>query len=69
MVPWIAFYHGERELAAVTLRGTFPGEIADTVDLLAYERGIPEDAIRVIQEDRPLRSAAPVSKTKSKTAK
>jgi hypothetical protein len=69
MVPWIVFYHGERELAAVTLQGLFPGEIRETIALLACERGVPEDAIRVALEDRPLRSAAPVSKTKSKTAK
>ncbi len=60
MVSWIVFYHGERELAAITLRGTFPGEIRATAELLAYECGIPADAIRVALEDRPLRARVPV---------
>lgn len=54
MVPWAVFYYGENELAAVTLRGLFPGEIMATTKLLAYEHGIPRDAIRVVREDRPL---------------
>lgn len=55
MVPWIVFYHGEQELASCTLQGSFPGEVQATVELLAGERGLPEEAIRVVLEDRPLR--------------
>lgn len=69
MVPWIVFYHRGQELAAVTLQGLFPGEIRATIELLAGERGIPSQEISVSLQDRPLRSAAQASKTKSKTAK
>ena len=62
MVQWIVFYHGKQELAAVTLQGMFPGEIRATIELLAHERGIPQDAISVSLQDRPLRSSPPVSK-------
>lgn len=62
MAPWIVFYHKKQELLAVTLQGLFPGEIRQTVELLAYERGIPSQEISVSLQDRPLRSAAPVSK-------
>lgn len=62
MVPWVVFYHGKRELAAITLQGLFPGEIRATIELLAYENGITQDAISVSLQDRPLRSAPPVSK-------
>lgn len=72
MVPWIVFYHKKQELLAVTLRGLHPGEIRQTIELLAYERGIPSQEISVSLQDRPLgpphrsgpppRSATPVSK-------
>lgn len=62
MVQWVVFYHRGRELAAVTLRGLFPGEIRETIALLAYEHGIPSQEISVSLQDRPLRSVAPVSK-------
>ena len=55
MVPWVVFYHGKEELAAVTLDGLFPGEILATKELLAYERGITQDSISVSLQDRPLR--------------
>ena len=41
-----------RELCAYTIRGTFPGERAATVELLAGENGIPEDQIAVTIERR-----------------
>jgi hypothetical protein len=49
---WIVFYHGEKELAAYTVRGTFSGEMAATIGLLSYEHNIPEDSIRVTYETR-----------------
>ncbi len=49
---WIVFYHGERELSACTVRGSFPGEIAATKELLAHENGIPCESIRVAVESR-----------------
>lgn len=62
MVQWVVFYHGKQELAAVTLRGLFPGEIRATIELLAYEHGITQDSISVSLQDRPLRPSTPVSK-------
>lgn len=50
--PWIVFYHGERELGAVTLRGSFPGEVQATKELLAGERGLRAEDIRVALETR-----------------
>ena len=52
---WLVFYHGDRELAAYTLRGTFPGEAEATAELLAQENDIPIDAIRVVCESRERR--------------
>lgn len=52
MEKYLVFYHGERELAAYTLRGTFPGERAATIELLAYEHDIDPEEIRTAYEDR-----------------
>lgn len=49
---WFVFYHGERELSACTVRGSFPGEIEATVELLAGENNIPQEDIRVAVEKR-----------------
>lgn len=49
---WLVFYHGEKELAAYTLRGTFAGERQATIELLAYENGISESEIRTVVELR-----------------
>lgn len=49
---WIVFYHGEQELSACTVRGSFPGEIAATKEQLAHENGIPCESIRVKVEKR-----------------
>jgi hypothetical protein len=39
--PWIVFYGPDgQEIASYTQRGTFAGELQDTIALLAYERGI-----------------------------
>ena len=52
MEQWIILYHGEKELAAYTLRGTFPGELRDTKELLAYEKGISPADISIKIETR-----------------
>lgn len=49
---WLVFYHGDKELAAYTLSGTSPGEAQATMELLAYEKQIPKEAIRVEIEER-----------------
>lgn len=49
---WIVFYHGERELSACTVRGSFPGEIAATKELLAQEYNIPYESIWAEVEER-----------------
>lgn len=52
METYLVFYHGEKELAAYTLRGTFPGERAATIELLAYENNIRPEEIQTAYEDR-----------------
>lgn len=49
---WFVFYYGKQELGSCTLRGSFPGEIEATVELLAAENEIPPEAIRVAVEKR-----------------
>ena len=49
---WVVFYHGEKELAAYTVRGSFSGEQTATVELLAYENHISKEDIRIIYETR-----------------
>ena len=41
-----------RELCAYTLRGTFPGELKSTIELLASEKGIPAAQIEATTEER-----------------
>lgn len=52
METYLVFYHGEKELAAYTLRGTFPGEMEATKELLAYENNITVAEIRATKETR-----------------
>jgi hypothetical protein len=52
MEKYLVFYLNEKELAAYTLRGTFPGEREATIDLLAHENGVDPTAIRTEYEDR-----------------
>lgn len=42
---WIVFFGPDgKELLRYTVAGTFEGELADTIGLLAYEKGIlPEE--------------------------
>ena len=49
---WAVFYHGDKELAAYTIRGTSTGERDETIALLSYEKGIPAEEIRVEYEVR-----------------
>lgn len=49
---WAVFYHGDKELSAYTMKGTFPREKEETIALLAHEKGIPEEEIRVEYEVR-----------------
>lgn len=52
--PWLVFQDANtgKELCAYTVRGTFPGEQAATVELLAHEHGLQPDAIRATVEYR-----------------
>lgn len=50
--PYVVFYHGDKELLAYTVRGTFAGEKGATVEMLASTRGIPIRDIAVTIENR-----------------
>ena len=46
--PWVVFYDKKgNELFAYTMRGTFAGERKATIELLAAEKGIPEEDINI----------------------
>jgi len=49
---WLVFYHGQEELAAYTIRGTFQGELEETIEFLCHEKDIPKEEIRVACEMR-----------------
>lgn len=39
--PWIVFFGPDgKELLRYTIRGTFAGELENTISMLAYEHGI-----------------------------
>lgn len=44
---WITFNIDGKEIAAITIKGTFPGEIKATAELLAYEKGVDPSKITV----------------------
>lgn len=52
--PWTVYVNDAtgKEILSHTVRGTFPGEIKNTIKLLAYEKGIPAEQIRVYIENR-----------------
>ncbi|MCD8308860.1 MAG: hypothetical protein LUD19_03315 [Clostridia bacterium] len=52
MMQYVVFKHGDKELAAYTLFGTFAGEAEATAQLLAAERNIPRDEITISIQDR-----------------
>ena len=58
---WLVFRDREtgRELCAYTIRGTFPGERRATIELLAVEKGIPEEQIETAIEKRKSTGEAP----------
>lgn len=50
---WIVFFGPDgKELLAISKTGSFEGEIAATIGLLAYERGIPEASISFAEVTR-----------------
>lgn len=51
---WLIFKERDtgRELCAYTIRGTFPGEAAATIEQLAEENGLPADQIITVIESR-----------------
>ncbi len=54
MEKWIVFKDTQtgRELCAYTIRGTFPGELEATRELLAHENGLQVDQISATIESR-----------------
>ena len=50
--PWTVFSYQGKELAAYTVRGTFPGEMKATRDQLAAENGCRPEDIQVRTENR-----------------
>lgn len=44
---WITFSLNGEEIAAISVKGLFSGEISDTVKLLAYEKGVDPSEIVV----------------------
>ena len=59
---WFIFRDREtgQELGGYTMQGTFPGERAATIELIAAEKGIPAERIETIVETRT-RNADPYS--------
>lgn len=55
---WLIFRHEGRELFRYTIRGTFPGEREETINLLAYENGIQAEEIICTIETRTERRRA-----------
>lgn len=56
---WACFYGPDGKLLlAYTLKETFPGEMKETMSLLAYEKGIEEDSISVRLEARKPKAEA-----------
>lgn len=51
-MDWYVFYSGDKELLAITVYGSFQGEIEDTKTLLAHEHKISPEDITVKIEKR-----------------
>ena len=45
MEKWIEFLYKDHVLVSYTVRGTFPGELQATKELLAGEKGISPESI------------------------
>lgn len=50
--PWIVFYLHDKELCAISVRGSFPGEITATKEQLAAEHGCSSKEIKIKILDR-----------------
>lgn len=44
---WITFSLDGKEIAAISIKGSFPGEVRDTVGLLAYDHNVDPEKIEV----------------------
>ena len=66
---WMVFRNKEtgEELLAYTIKGTFPGERKETIELLAYENHIPKEQITTTIEDRRSRKNSKSSETERRT--
>lgn len=51
-MEYYVFYSGDKELLAISVYGSFEGEIEDTKKLLAHEHKISPDDITVKTEKR-----------------
>ena len=52
MEEWLVFWHNGKEIGAYTIRGTFAGERAATIELFAEGYNIPEKEIYTTIERR-----------------
>lgn len=55
---WVIFRHAGRVICGYTMRDTFPGELEETIKLLAQEKGIPAEEITCTVETRNRQPAA-----------
>lgn len=44
---WITFSLDGKEIAAISISGLSPDEIGETTELLAYEKGVSPDQIKI----------------------
>lgn len=51
-MEYYVFYYGDKELLAISVYGSFEGEIEDTKKLLAYDNKISPEDITVKTEKR-----------------
>ena len=51
-MEYYVFYYGDKELSAISVYGSFEGEIEDTKKLLAHEHKISPEDITVKIEKR-----------------
>lgn len=51
-MEYYVFYYGDKELLAISVYGSFDGEIEDTKKLLAYDNKISPEDITVKTEKR-----------------
>ena len=51
-MEYYVFYYGDKQLSAISVYGSFEGEIEDTKKLLAYDNKISPEDITVKTEKR-----------------